>query len=76
MPAVDDAFPRDLATRPRPEHRATQVLPDVRTTAREFTPGTHPTPRHGVGLPLPGHPSAAPTTTRAAGVPYVTGRAV
>ncbi|MET7937629.1 hypothetical protein [Streptomyces sp. NPDC005322] len=73
MTAVDDAFPRDLAARPRADSRASQVLAAL-ITAREFTSDSRPTPRHTVGSRLPGHQSAAPTTTHAAGVARVTGR--
>ncbi|MES4902869.1 MULTISPECIES: hypothetical protein [unclassified Streptomyces] len=74
MTAVDDAFPRDPAARHRAESRATQVRAAAHTTAREVTPGGHPTLRHTVGPRQPVHHPAAPATAHAAGVAHASGR--
>ncbi|MEU5106048.1 hypothetical protein AB0H07_27850 [Streptomyces sp. NPDC021354] len=74
MTAVDDAFPRDPATRHRAESRATQVHAAAHTTAREVTSGGHSTLRHTVGPSRPDHHSAAPATARAASVAQMSGR--
>ncbi|NUS86109.1 MAG: hypothetical protein HOY75_26150 [Streptomyces sp.] len=75
MTAVDDAFPRDPATRHRADSRAIQVHAAAHTTAREVTSGGHPTLRHTVGPRQPVHHSAAPATAHAASVP-ASGRCV